>query len=138
MTAIGFLLKQWISTRLKESISAEYKKALQVFKQQISWEDKRKQQASEIAELLSLWLKPSYDKKMDYNLGKYEFQKKYWQLALWLDAEVLDAVHNAFASANNPGITHKEALIAVRKLFIGKEDPIRPEHLYDFPPGEKA
>lgn len=41
-----FLLKGWISTRLQESIGAEYKEALELFKQQIAWEERRKQQAA--------------------------------------------------------------------------------------------
>jgi hypothetical protein len=134
MAALAFLLKEWISARLKESISAEYKKALEVFKQQLIWEDKRKQQAAEIAELFSLWLQSNYDKKKDANLGRYELQKKYWQLALWLDAPVLRAVHQALASANNPGITHKAAMISVRRLFVDKDDPVQPEELYHWDP----
>jgi hypothetical protein len=128
--ALAFLLKEWMSTRIKESIGAEYKKALELFKQQITWEDKRKQQAAEIAELFSLWMQANYDKKKDVNLIRYELQKKYWELALWLDAPVLQAVHDALKSASNPGLFHKKALIAVRRLYVGSDDPIRPEELF--------
>jgi len=131
---LAFLLKEWISARLKESISAEYKKALEVFKQELGWEDKRKQQAAELAELFSLWLQSNYDKTKDKNIGRYELQKKYWQLVLWLDPPVLRAIHKAFASSGNPGITHKEALIAVRRLFVGNDDPIQPQDLQHWEP----
>jgi hypothetical protein len=130
MGALGFLLKEWVSTRLKESVGAEYKRALEVFKSEIAWEEKRKQQAAELAELFSIWIQANYDKQKDVNLIRYELQKKYWELALWLDAPVLQAVHGAFKTAEHPGIEHKEALIAVRKIYLGKDDPIRPEELF--------
>lgn len=128
--ALGFLLKEWVSTRLKESIGAEYKKALEVFKSEIAWEEKRKQQAAELAELFSIWMQANYDKQKDVNLIRYELQKKYWELALWLDAPVLQAVHEAFKTGEYPGIEHKKALIAVRRIYLGKDDPIRPEELF--------
>ena len=133
--AIISLLKLWISVRLKESISAEYKKALEEFKQQLGWEEKRRLQAAEIGNILSLWRgRYKYDKTKDENLDRYELQKKYWQIALWLDAPVLKALNQAFASSDNPGNTHKDALIAVRRLFVGNDDPIQPEELCHWEP----
>jgi len=75
-----------------------------------------------------------YDKKGDRNLNLYSLQRKYWELVLWLDAAVLQAVHNAFKQASNPGISHKEALITVRRKFVGNDDPIRAEELYHWDP----
>ena len=135
MAALAFLLKEWISARLKESIVAEYKRALEVFKQELGWKEKRRLQAAEIADILSLWRgRFKYDKTKDENLDRYELQKKYWQIALWLDAPVLRAVNQAFASSDNPGITHKAALIAVRKIIVGNHDPIQPEELCHWEP----
>ena len=130
MGVLGFLLKEWVSTRLKESVAAEYERALEVFKSQIAWEEKRKQQAAELAELFSIWMQANYDKEKDVNLIRHELQKKYWELALWLDAPVLQAVHDAFKASAHPGIKHKEALIAVRRIYLGKDDPISPEELF--------
>jgi hypothetical protein len=132
--ALGFLLKEWISTRLKESIGAEYKKALELFKQQIAWEERRKQQAGEVAELFSLWLRANYDKTTDPNLQLYELQKKYWGLVFWLDAPILRAIHDAFRSASDPGLTHKKALIAVRRMYVGSDDPVVADELYHWNP----
>jgi hypothetical protein len=134
VAAVAFFLKAWISTCIKESIGAEYKKALELFKQRIAWEEKRKQQAAELAEFFSLWMQSHYDKKKDENLIRYEIQKRYWELALWLDAPVLQAVNEALKSASNPGITHKKALIAVRRIFVGDDDPILPEELFHWNP----
>jgi hypothetical protein len=131
---VGFLLKEWVSIRIKESVGAEYKKALEIFKNQIAWEERRKQQAAELAELFSIWMQANYDKKKDVNLIRYELQKKYWELVLWLDATVLQAVHKALKSSANPGIKHKEALISVRRIYIGENDPIRPDELFHWDP----
>jgi hypothetical protein len=130
LATLGFLLKEGVSALIKESISAEYERALERLKSQIAWEEKRKLQAAEIAELFSLWMKHNYYKEQDVNVIRYELQKKYWELALWLDAPVLQAVHKAFESAAKPGITHKEALIAVRRAYVGGDDPILPDELY--------
>jgi hypothetical protein len=135
MTVLAFLLREWISVRLKESISAEYKKAFEEFKQQLGWEQKRRLQAAEVVDFFSLWRGlHKYDKTKDENLVRYEVQKKYWQIALWLDAPVLRAVNQAIASSDDPGITHKVALIAVRRLFVGDDDPIQPQDLYHWEP----
>lgn len=47
-------------------------------------------------------------------------------MVLWLDPPVLKALHAAFASASNPGLAHKEALIQVRRAFVGAHDMIEP------------
>jgi hypothetical protein len=130
---VGFLLREWISSRIKESIAAEYARALEEFRSRVAWEQKRKEQASEVADVVSLWLKGNYDTKTDPNLTLYELQRRYWGLALWVDAPILRALHEALASPGNPGILHKKALIAVRKLYIGNDDPITPEELYHWP-----
>jgi hypothetical protein len=62
---LAFMSKEWLSTRLKESVAAEYKQAMELFKQRLTWEDRRKQQAIEIAELFSLWLQQSYDSRKE-------------------------------------------------------------------------
>lgn len=74
---LTYVLREWITIRLRESVSAEYRQALEFFKQKLVWEDKRRQQAAEVAELFSLWLQSNYDKAKDENIGRYELQKKY-------------------------------------------------------------
>ena len=127
---ITYLSREWITTRLKESIGAEYKRALERYKQEIAWEERRKQQAAEIAKVLSMWLEHSYHPQKDVNDIRFELQQKYWEMVLWLDTPVLKALHAAFASASNPGLAHKEALIQVRRAFVGAHDMIQPDELY--------
>ncbi len=129
-----FLLKGWISTRLQESIGAEYKEALELFKQQIAWEERRKQQAAEVADVLSLFVLNSYDNKTEPNLTRYELQKQYWKLALSLDAAILQKVHDVFKSWNSPIVHQLNALIAVRRMYVGEHDAIQPEELWHWNP----
>ena len=65
--AIAYPSKEWNTTRLKESIGAVYKRALERYKQEIAWEERRKQQASEIAKVLSMWLKHNYHPLKEVN-----------------------------------------------------------------------
>jgi len=142
---LGLVLREWLSARLKQSIAAEYARGieqlraeyaegLERLRSELSWEEKRRIQAIGLPELFSLWLKGSYDKDENPNRDKYLLQKKYWELVPWLDADVLRAVHRAFANSGKPGVTHKEALIAVRRAFCGKDDPITAEELYHWSP----
>ncbi len=133
-SALGFLLKEWIATRLKESISADYKKEFELFKQQITWEEKRKQQAAQVADLLSFFLAASYDKNIDRNLHRHELQKKYWELALWLDAPILRAINDALNHPSAPIPHIYKALLAVRQLLVAKDDTISPEELFRWDP----
>lgn len=127
---LTFLLKEWISTNLKESVAAEYNKALEMFKNRIAWEDMRKQQAAELADLFSLWMRHFYYPKEDVNAIRYALQRKYWELSLYLDPPVLQAVHDALTTPAGTGtVKHIQALVKVRKLFLGADDPIRWEEM---------
>jgi hypothetical protein len=133
-TALGLILKEWLSARIKESISAEYARALETFKSQIRWEEKRKEEAAEMAELFSLWLKSEYYPSENVDEIRYDLQLKYWRQLLWVDAPVLRAIHEAFKGAGEPGTGHKHALIAARKLLVGRDDPIAADELWHFDP----
>ena len=119
----------------KKSISAEYKKSLENYKQMLLWESVKKEKATAIAEILSLWLLHNYDKKRDRNLINYELQRKYWELSLWLDAPILRILNKPLIKKGPPGISHKKALSAVRKLILGDcNDPIKPKEFVHFDP----
>jgi hypothetical protein len=139
-TLIGlgtYFFKNWITTHIKESVAADYRKAFEQFKQRIAWDEKRKQQAAELAELLSLWVRGNFNQTGDPNLMRYELQKKYWESVFWLDAPVLRAINRAFTAAE-PTMAYREALIAVRRLYLGAEDPISAEELVQWTPVQKG
>lgn len=79
-----------------------------------------------MAEIFSLWYAHNYDQTHDVNYYRYELQKKYWELSLWLDAPIFKAVNDALITSG-PTIKHKEALSAVRKMLLDNpNDPIPP------------
>ena len=132
--ALAYLSREWIKTRLQESIAHEYKKALEEHKESIQWESRRREQATQIAELISLWVVGSYDKTRDKNMDRYQIQKKYWELALWLEPSVLRALNKAFTGDPLATLRYREALITVRKAIVGGTDDIRPEELVHWNP----
>jgi len=133
IAALAFISKGWFSTRLKESISSEYKEAFERYKKELERKEDRRKQAYELADFFSIWLKASYFPKDDVNEIRYECQKKYWQLVLSLDAPVLKAVNKVL---HETGLTmaHKEALIIVRKFYINEYDDLEANELFHFDP----
>lgn len=120
LAALVFILKNWFISHLKESIR---------------WESVKKEKATAIAEIISLWLLHNYDKKRDPNLIRYELQRKYWELSLWLDAATLRILNKALLKKVPAGISHKKALSAVRKLNLGdRKDPVKPEEFIHWDP----
>src|SRR5258708_3954937 len=97
-----FLASEWVSTRLKESIKNEYgkdleefkttlRKDLEEFRTTLQREELRKHQMAEIADVISLWIQRAYVDR-DQKEHRYELQRKYWRLALYLEPETLKAL----------------------------------------------
>ena len=128
LAALGFILRNSFLTLLNENIRAEYERSLAKYKEEVRWESVRKDKSAAIAEILSLWTVHNYDSARDINLTRWELQKKYWELSLWLDAPTLRILNEALTASGPPGTKHKKALSEVRKLIIGSSiDDIRPE-----------
>jgi len=102
------------------------------FKARIVWENRRREQTSQIAELISLWIVRNYDKKRDKNQILYDTQKKYWELVLWLEAPQLRALNKAFRGGGAG--YYKEALILARKKIVGAKDDVKVEELLHWDP----
>jgi hypothetical protein len=128
-----FLLKGLVMTRLKETVSYEYKRSFEEFKATLTREEKRRQQASEVGKLIGLWASGGYDKDIDQNRLRLDIQTRYWELALWLDAGLVRGINQALIQ-DRVGQLHKEALLAARKLLVGAEDDLTTADLIDFPP----
>lgn len=130
--------KAWLKAKIKESVKSGYSESLEEIKDSLSWEGTRKKQATEVAEMFSLWHKWKYFPKDSQDPIKYELQKKYWELALWIDADILRAVNEAFetgnitSGVNNNENGHKEAMLKVRKLVVDKDDDISIEEVTHF------
>jgi hypothetical protein len=131
-----FLTKNWIKARLEESIAHEYQKALERYKTSLQWESHRREQAVQIADMISVWVAPNYDPSLDKKKTMYETQRKYWELVLWLDPEVLKSLNKAFRGEESAVLHYKEAMIAVRKSLLGDSDDIEPKDIVTWMPEE--
>jgi len=134
LVALRFLAGEWIVTRLRESVAAEYRRELEKFKGELAWETRRREQAAQVGSVLSLWMKMNYDPGLNPNALRHELQQKYWELALWLDASVLRELNKCVVGTGTPGLQHKVAMIGVRKLLVGKDDPVTAEELAHWNP----
>lgn len=127
LALIGFVARDWLSARVKEGVAAEFKKEQERYSAELRWAEGRRQKAAQIAEVISAWLSLEYDPNKRGNpAATIEVEKKYWELALWLDTPTLRKLNQALLL--EPGVHYKEALAAVRVELVGDEDePIRPE-----------
>ena len=116
LLAFRFLAGEWIATRLKESIAAEYQRALEKFKGELGWQVRRREQAAQIADLVSIFMRILHVPREQANVLRAELQSKYWALALWLDAPTLRELNKAFIGAGEPGLQHKIALLRLKAL----------------------
>ena len=118
------LVGLWFEGRIKKTIE-KYKDALQ-------WETRKREQVTQIAELVSLWIVRSYFPARDENQVRYDAQKKYWELALWLPAPVLKKLNEAFTEGKAGH--YKEAMVLARKIIVGDDDDIKAEELVHWDP----
>lgn len=97
----------------------------------LAWREKRREQIVGVSELFSLFHKWKYFPIDQAEESKYELQKKYWELCLWLDAELIRDINNAFTSfnQNKDEFAAKEAMIRARKHLTGKDDDLKPEEI---------
>jgi hypothetical protein len=129
VSALAYLSRRWLSVRLNEGIADEYRRALEKFKDSLQWDTRRREQAAKVAEVFSLWLAAGYSPSRSANEIRYELQRRYWELSLWLDASVLREVNAVLVAPGAPGLRHKAALIAIRKLLVAANDDVQPEEL---------
>jgi hypothetical protein len=106
-------------------------KKIEEFKKALEWETRKREQVAQIAELVSLWIKKKYFPACDDNQVRFDAQKKYWELALWLPAPVLKKLNEAFTKSNAGD--YKEAMILARKIIVGEKDDVRAEELVHWP-----
>ena len=115
------LLKKWLLIRMEKSIDQEYKKKLEEFK----YEFRKREQAAQIAELLSRWLNLKDESKRELNRLSFE-------VFLWLPDEIVLLLSARLKNEPNaPNV--QDILLAVRKVIQKSNSPsIRSEHVVFF------
>lgn len=118
---ITFLARAWLSTRLKESVAAEYRAAHERDAAEVRWSITRREKATQVADVLTSWVALEVDPTKRESPAAYlELQRKYWELALWLDAPTLRMLNQALA--HHRGANYKQALAGVRRTICGAEE----------------
>jgi len=136
---VQWLLSIWIKSRLEQSIRHEYDKQLEEYKFSLSKRDK----VANIASFFSLWIKyRGYEKKWleEQELIDYyrELTKMSFELALWIDDEVLlkdimKRLKNEDGSQNTV-----ELLLKVKKLISeNKESTLEAQDITLWPADTK-
>ena len=119
---ILYLLKEWLATRLKSSIEAEYKKQHELFTRELD----RKEKVELVSELLAEWIKvpagENLEREYRTNLNKLSFQ-----CTLWLPPKLSKELSLAL-QRNNDAKSIFDILLMARKELIDDQD-IGTEHI---------
>lgn len=130
---LAFFARTWAVSEIQEAVKADYQTALEELKEELRRDSHRRERATAIADLLAAWVAPNFDDEQRNNRALLDVQRKYWDLALWLDVETLRKLNDGLAWTK--GADHLEALVAVRRLIVGDEvDPLQSHELIRWAP----
>lgn len=142
LAALAFLgrsiIERWI-TRDLERYKAELQVAniaeIEKLRAELKLDALKREKAAAIAEFVSLWIARKYDPSLDQNKNRWNVQRKYWELSLWLDTKMLRLLNQAI-TGEGPS-KYKEAFAEVRKYIVGEmDDDITPEEIVVWEPVE--
>lgn len=146
LSLVGYLSKNLFTAALK----AEYSKALEKFKNELEWELVQREEklkwetvkrtnAAAVADFIALWVANRYYEIEDEGKHQLEIQKKYWEIAFWLEPKALKELNKALTHSDD-GLALKQALIDVRKMILNDQgDPIEVDDFvhWDLPQGNR-
>lgn len=139
MLACGHLARTTIhfSAEIRQAVRIDYEQVLEEFPRDLAWKTARRERAAAVADFLAAWIAPGFDSSKEGNVWRLEIQRQYWNLALWLDADVLQELNRALE--HSAGGNHFEALAKVRKLLLNDpDDPISGDDLIRWPAQPEA
>jgi len=121
LAALQWFLTTWLKARIEASVKAEYDRQLTSYKHDFDKkledyknEAKIREQAAKVAEFLAFVRWHQKDMKGE------DFDKKAWELSLWLPTEIYIEVAKCLAGADDAKHM-KQILIDVRKHLLGKD-----------------
>lgn len=116
---VGFLARESIVARIRESVAAEFRREHEKYVAELKWEQSRREKASQIADVVSSWIALEHVPSKKADPQEYlDVQRKYWELALWLDTDSLEALNAALT--RREGAHYKLALAKVRTQLVEK------------------
>lgn len=99
-----------------ESERQAFAKELERLKGSWGWEERRREQAAKVAEVLCLWVTAAKNEPV-----KADLLRAYSELALWLDVTALREVNKCLSYT---GGSFRAALLAARKVIVGADDDL--------------
>jgi hypothetical protein len=119
LLAVGlYLARTWAASKIQEAVKADYQIVVEGLKEELRRESARRERAAAIADFLATWVAPTFDPEKRNDVALLEVQRKYWELALWLDASTLRELNEALSGE---GGYHVTALVRVRESLLGEE-----------------
>lgn len=133
LLSVGYFFREMLTARIKESISAEFKKEHERLVADLRWEYSRREKATKTADLLSEWIALAHVPERSKDpLAYIEVQRKYWELALFLDPEPFNLLNKALTG--QPGANHKDVIAELRNAMMpASAKKIRGEEIVHFP-----
>lgn len=136
-TIVIFLVREWLSERLKQSIGAEYARQLELHKKELELRLTDQVRVRKMYEDLSMSLEEAFGrmKSQDPVELSIAFNKMFALLALYAPDDVYRSVKDAFYLAGTKTVYASQfrpvVYYALRKSLLGEQTRIRPEDLVD-------
>lgn len=132
-----FLLREWLSERLKQSIGAEYARQLELYKKEIELRFTDQIRLRKMYEELSISLEEAFGRMKDQDPAELSiaFNKMFALLALYAPDDVYRSVKDAFYLTGTKTVHASQfrpvVYYALRKSLLGEQTRLRPEDLVD-------
>ncbi|MEW6992634.1 hypothetical protein AADZ91_18395 [Colwelliaceae bacterium 6441] len=98
-------------------------KSLEEFKNELAFDNKRKEQAALVAELIAEWVKEPMDKTL--------VNKLLWEATLWLPEPEVEKLHKVFVLAEDAPNT-MQMLLDIRSVIQGTPTNLKAEKITYF------
>lgn len=106
----------------KKTAEIAISKVLEDYKSELSFDSKRREKSSLVAELLSEWVKKPMDKD--------KVNKLLWEASMWLPDDEAKSLNDLLAKQGD--ITTKQLIIKVRSVIQGDKTQLTPNDLTHF------
>jgi hypothetical protein len=118
LAVLQWLLTTWLKARIELSVKSEYDRQLERYKLELNRqledyknEAKVREQAAKVAEFLA------FVRSHQQALDGFEFDKRAWELSLWLPTEIYVEIAKCLAG-DGSAMSMKQILIEVRKHLL--------------------
>jgi hypothetical protein len=126
-TVLGLI---WLGTTLKLIVDISVKKSIEQLKADLSFEQKKREQAALVAEAIAEWI--AYPTEVE-DIKK--LQKLVWEATLWLPDDLAKNFNDMLAHKEK---TAKEMLVEVKSHIWQQETKLEPDDIVHFELSKKS